>query len=1539
LKNCNDMSNADSISSEGRRLSPAKSALLNLWRKGRGSAPAELRITRRNGHDPAPLSFAQERLWFLDQWNPGQTGYILPAALELTGVLDADAFEKALDECIRRHETLRTTFGTQDGKPVQIIHPHVPFELRRVDLQSEEPEAQLRRGRELYIQEAMTPFDLSKGPLFRVLLLRLSPARHILIYVLHHIISDGWSMGILQREMMNFYQGFAAGRPVELPELAIQYADFALWQRNRFMGEELQDQINYWKEKLRGAPPTLDVPTDWPRPDDPKHPGSGLQTLIHPAVVRQIADFSQREEATLFMTLVAAFKLLLFRYTGQKDIVIGMPIANRNHRQIEPLIGFFVNTLALRTMLSPEESFVELVRSVRQTLLESYSNQDLPFEKLVEELQPKRLKTRPPLFQVMFVQQNTVGENASLEGLKINSYEANFSMRANFDLSMAAQETKNGLLVTLTYDAELYARSTIEQMLRHYNQLLTAAMKDPGQSLFRIALLGPADFARISEWNATAVHYPSALYIHDCIEQQAGLHPTSPALIFGEQACSYRQMDRRANQLARRLIQLGAGPEKRVGICLERSPDLVITLLAALKTGSAYVPFDPAYPSDRLGFMFDDAKVAVLVTVSSLLPQLPVFGGAVLCLDRDVGEKEEADRPPKVFVGDDSAAYMIYTSGSTGRPKGVVNTHGAIRNRLLWMQEYFQLKESDRVLQKTPATFDVSVWEFFWPLMFGATLVIARPGGHRDPDYLAELIQNEKITTIHFVPSMLESFLQASKARHCKSLTRVICSGENLNIELQQKFFSLLPAGLYNLYGPTEASVDVTCHACERESRRFVVPIGVPIANTQMHVLDAWLQPVAPRVVGELYIGGIGLARGYHDRPELTAEKFLPDPFAEKAGSRIYRTGDLALRRDDGSIEWMGRADYQVKLRGFRIETGEIEALLRIHPGVHSSLVMLREDVRGDPRLVAYVVPTENLTKQTAASWERRAELTKSMEAIFDEAYRSSGEPVDPAFNVSTWVSSFDNQPIPEREMRTWVDQTVDRILAHKPARVLEIGCGTGLLLLRIASCCESYVGTDISEQALKLLAPHTAAFRNVALLKRSAEDFSGFEPGQFDTIILNSVVQYFPDLDYFLRVVEAGLGLLRSGGMLWIGDVRHLGLFRLFAAMVEMQRVPKTLTRGELETLVRHRMEEDRELLLDPRLFNGLRQLYPQISSVQLFPKRGRFDNELTCFRYDVVLKIGTPNPHLEIVWEEWDRGMTLASVSARMRAERRPMGIRNVPNARLFEANRICEWLEQADEGQTVADFYSTLAAREDEYVHPEEFWELSDSEWEVEVTWTGGEPGGCYDVLFKPRSFSGDLPLSENQNDRAVDTVEFWRLASGPLQRRQKSQLIEDLRIKLRERLPEYMVPSAFILLEKFPLSPNGKIDRKALPSPEKNQRISTTAYVAPRSPFEAQLAEIWRELLRVEQIGIHDNFFELGGHSLLLTQLVFKLQEIFHVDLSLRILYDTPTVYEMATAIVLEQAKSGDMAEAEQWIEEVKNLSPEEMRALLAGEQTP
>jgi amino acid adenylation domain-containing protein len=917
-----------------------------------------------------PLSYGQKAMWFLYQTAPESAAYNVVYALRVRSRINIPSFRLTFQELIDRHPILRTTYSASNGVPFQQIHIDMQLdfeEINTIALTTDELNEQIELARKL-------PFNLEQGPVMRVKLFTRSSDDYVLLVIIHHIATDGWSMQLLIDELKILYLSKESAAKLSLPRPDTNYTDFIDWQTNMLKGPIGERLWSYWRKQFEGELPVLNLPTDRPRTAVQTFRGDTYRFGIKQKITCQLKELSSVQGATLYMVLLAAFQGMLYRYTGQEDIVVGSPTFGRTSGEFKSTLGYFVNPVVLRADLSGDPTFKEFLVQVRHTLIMALEHADFPFPLLVERLQPTRDPSRSPIFQVEFnfLMQNQVpntvgapftagtGLLTSSDGLCLEPIYVR-QQEGQFDLTLEIEEFGETLSAILYFNTDLFDRTTISRMAGHYEKMLEGIVRNPDNHISNLPLLTESELHKFVEWNASQREYPKNKTLVQLFEEQVRQSPDAVAVEYEGSRLSYFELNSRANQLAHHLMTLGVGPEVMVGLYMERSLEMVIGIYGIIKAGGAYVPLDPEYPPDRIVFMIEDTDVPVLLTQQHLIASLPEQRAIVICLDSEWNafSGENTENPDGLALPE-NMAYVIYTSGSTGLPKGVINEHCGIVNRLIWMQDEFQLTVADRVLQKTPFSFDVSVWEFFWPLQVGASLVLAKPGGHKDSAYLIKLIIDRGITTLHFVPSMLNVFIEGEDVTQCACIKRVICSGETLPFDLQKRFYARLNTKLYNLYGPTEAAVDVSCWACQPNSERSVVPIGFPIANTQLYILAHNMSLMPIGCAGELHIGGIQVARGYLNRPELTAEKFIPDPFDEDPKARLYKTGDLARYLPDGSIEYLGRIDSQVKLRGLRVELGEIETRLMEVDSVKKCVVVVREDRPGDQKLVAYYVVKES---------------------------------------------------------------------------------------------------------------------------------------------------------------------------------------------------------------------------------------------------------------------------------------------------------------------------------------------------------------------------------------------------------------------------------------------------------------------------------------------------------------------------------------------------------------------------------------------------
>ncbi|MEG4350111.1 amino acid adenylation domain-containing protein [Microcoleus sp. LAD1_D3] len=1084
------------------KLSAKKRALLEVMLREQGvESSSDRRIPRRKEGDSIPLSFAQQRLWFFDQFEAGKSFYNLPGAIRLKGKLNVTVLKQTFNEIVNRHEALRSTFTEVQGQPIQVIAPPVSrLPLPVIDLRELPQSDREAAVKQLSAKEGQQPFDLERGPLLRTSLLQLSEEEYVLLLTMHHIVSDGWSIGLLARELAAIYEALSAGNQPQLPELPVQYADFAIWQRNWLCGEVRETQLAYWKQQLEGAPPLLELPADRPRPPIQTSEGATQSLLLSQELTAALKNLSQREDVTLFMTLLAAFKALLYRYTGRTDLLVGSPIANRNRAEIEGLIGVFVNTLVLRTDVSGDPTFRELLQRLREVTLGAYAHQDLPFEKLVEELQPERSLSYNPVFQVMFQLRNNPMPPLDLSGLTLSLLEVETNT-TQCDLSLDLEEVGERLQASVEYSTDLFDRATITRMLGHLQTLLEGIAANPEQRLWSLPLLTAAEKQQLLQWNNTFAQYPQDKCIHQLFEEAVSLSPDAVAVVFEGEELSYRELNARANQLARHLRSLGVKPEVLVGICVERSPLMVIGLLGVLKAGGAYVPLDPNYPKERLAFMLEDSSVQVLLAQEKLLEKLPPHSARVVCLDS--GWEEIAfysSENPRSGVKPENLAYVIYTSGSTGKPKGVLIEHRSLVNYTTAAIAEYGIEKRDRVLQFASISFDASAEEIYPCLTSGATLVLRTDSMLDSAGVFWEKCRTWNLTVLSLPTAYwheLTALLSQETLVLAPSLRLTIIGGEKALPERLKTWIERVgeQVRLVNTYGPTEATVVATiCELSAADATLRELPIGRPIGNVQTYILDCNGQPVPTGIPGELHVGGAGLARGYLNRPELTAEKFIPSPFSNEPGSRLYKTGDLTRYRPDGNIEYVGRIDNQVKIRGFRIELAEIEAVLSQHPAVRESAVLVWFGANARKRLVAYVVPDAQEQNSSLSSSELRQFLQERLpEYMVPSAFVLLEKlPLTPNGKIDRKALPAPDRDRPELEEAFATPSTaIEKILAEIWAQVLgleQVGIDDNFFELGGDSILSIQVISKANQAGLRLTPKQLFQHQTIAQLAAVAD-------------------------------------------------------------------------------------------------------------------------------------------------------------------------------------------------------------------------------------------------------------------------------------------------------------------------------------------------------------------------------------------------------------------------------------------------------------------
>ncbi len=1511
----------------------SKDNLANLSPAEKRKLLAEL-LAKQGGNAPRlfPLASGQKALWLMHQQDPAGAAYNTPFALRLRSEIDPAALKKSFQLLAARHPSLRTTFSASaDGQLLQTVHPTLEPHFQEISAKDWSPE-QLH---EEVVRAYRRPFSLEKGPLFRGDLFTVGPADHVLLITIHHIVYDAWSAQILQRELSQIYLALSKGGTANLAPVRGNYQDFVAKQTELVAGPVGRTHLDYWQKKLSGELPLLALPSDRSRSARAESRAGASTFRLDAALTMGIKALAHSEQATPFAVLLAAYSALLGRLSGQDDVLVGSPTTGRPGVEAHDVVGYYANPVVLRADLSGTPSSRALIGRLRTVVLDALAHQDYPFASLVERLEHARRPGVSPIFQASIsLQSSQEGAEAMElwatpdEGARIRWGHVELEpyplkdQEGQFDLTLEMWEARGTFAGVFRFNKDLFDESTVKLWRSYFEQLIAAMVRSPDTEIARLSLAAPEKAAAVT---SAVTRQGPAQTINAVFARQVARCPEAIALGLGDARLSYAELDARANVLAHELAQRGVGPESLVGVCVDRSLELVAAILGVVKAGGAYVPLDPASPKDRLGMILEDADVTVLITETKRAAELPTEKVPTIFVDAVRWAEGQRGQGPAVQLNPDHAAYVIYTSGSTGKPKGVIVTHANVTRLFTTTEGLYDFGENDVWTLFHSAAFDFSVWELWGALLYGGRLLVIPHWMSRSPEAFAELIDREGVTVLNQTPSAFRQLLRAPSmagADGGKSLRWVIFGGEALDAATVRPWFERHPGGatrLVNMYGITETTVHVTYHLVSpTELGSSQSLIGEPIPDLRILLLDAHGAPVPVGVPGEIYVGGEGVARGYLKRPELTAQRFLPDP--EHPGRKLYRSGDLAIRLPGGGYNYLGRMDHQVKIRGFRIELGEIQSLLSEHPAVAEAFVMTFDKSEDDRRLVAYVVPkagaAETLLSAESDGGAKDTHVNEWQE-LYDELYARSAtdQSTDLSFNIAGWNSSYSGAPLSAEAMKEWVDRTVAQVLERKPARVLEIGSGSGLLLTRIAPHTKAYVGTDVSKVVVELVsgyAKRTPGLEHAKLYACPADELDRLDLGaeRFDAVIINSVVQYFPSGDYLAKVLENAVARVAPGGFVFVGDVRNLRLLEAFHASILLAQSTGAIDPAVMKERVARRIAAEEELVLDPDFFWGLRERAPRISHVEVRPKRGACQNELTRFRYDVVLHVeAEPVAPPEVSWGPGSVG--LLELRERLSQAAAPrVGLRGIRNARVQAALEATTWLTEAaasDRGSAeklrrrVIDRDSSSAPMDAEPgVDPEALHRLAEAlNLEVFLDWSRGGEDGSYDAVFSPRPASSALaPMAWFGAAPELNLAK--PRASDPLRGRVERRLETELRKRAQDHLPEYMVPASIMVVDRIPLTENGKVDRRALPAPATPQELGV-AYVEPRTGEEEILCSVFAELLGAERVGVRDSFFDLGGHSLLATQVVSRIRSVFGVDLPLRALFENPTVEGLAAAV--------------------------------------
>jgi amino acid adenylation domain-containing protein len=1419
-------------------------------------------------------------------------------SLRLHGTVRPEALARAFDELLRRHEALRSLLSP-DGRQV-LIFDEVPSPLRVEAV----PDAHLTaRHDALVAEEARHVFDLRNGPLCRGTLLQGDAGTHYFTLTAHHLVCDGWSAATLLRDLGTLYTAYVQGISPDLPP-APRYSDYAAGERTFAESAAYRRMEAYWLETFRDSVPVLSLPTDFPRPTPRTYASRRADYPLDEALVKALKQTGLRTGSSLVTTLMAAFEVFLRGLTHQDDLVLGVPAAGQSVTGAQGLVGHCVNLLPLRSRMAPGTPFDMYLRQRQEELLDAYEHQQVTFGSLVRRLNLPRDPARIPLAPVVFNVDLGFDDGVSFQGLR-HACLSNPRAFENFELSVNLTGSGGSLTVEWSYNTQLFRPETIAAWMREFRALLERVTGTPAAAPY---LNGHARAEALPAPPAEPHPAGGAAQtpLHVLLSQTAERYPERPALRFRQETWTFRQYVETANRLAHYLLRQGVGPGTIVGMALDRSAYLPVTLLAILKTGAAYLPIDPDLPEERIGFMLEDAAARLLITSARHLDRLH-YGVRTVTLEEalatSAGYPEGA---PAVTIDCRQPAYLLFTSGSTGRPKGVLIEHRSIVNLLHSMLAEPGMTPDDVFLSVSTISFDVCCLDMFLPPLAGGTLVIAEATSIRNGQAVLELFAQEGVTMVTATPAMLRLLLASGWAE--KYPLRILCGGEPLPKDLAQQLFPRC-AELWNMYGPTETTVYSTGKRILPTDE--VITIGKAIANTQLYLLDEAGGLVPEGQEGELAIAGEGVGRGYLNRPELTAEKFIPNPFGPPESPRLYRSGDLARRLPNGEILHLGRIDQQVKIRGYRIELGEIEYVLNSHPGISASVVTAQDDRSGTPSLVAYVVPADHPSEDAnAVGWQDRWDVIYERGAAAEQGRDVADRDLD--FAIARAMS---NSETLKQQADEWLRQSIDRLRALRPRRILEVGSGAGQLVFPLAEDAEFFLATDYAQTAIdslrQKLALDPARWGHVQARQATADDFTGIAAGSLDLVLVHSVAQYFPSAAYLRRVIEGAVAAVRPGGCVFIGDMQGRSTLEMHHAYDQFLRTPPTQTAGTLKSIIARRVQAEDELTADPAFFYHLPALIPGIRGVDIQLRRGELLNETTRHHYDVWLYVGEAPPVRQAEHAHaWVPGQTLADLEAVLRQHAgRVVHLTDLPNHRLGPDHALLQLLPTVGAETPVEQLRAQLAATPPG-IDPEALARRAESlGYRPYLRWRADGADGRFEAFLIPASAPAALP----PRPAALSSLQAHpdAYARGPVLKTAPTltrEQIQEWKRYARTKLPVYMVPAEFVALAQLPLSPNGKIDRKALvpvrampatPEPDAPQHTD------PRNEAERLVATLWKEYMGLDRLSIDDNFFELGGHSLMAVQIMNRLEKETGQKLPLASLFEHSTVRKLARLLDIDE----------------------------------
>lgn len=1415
-------------------------------------------------------------------------------SLDLKGSFQFELFKKSFETVVERHEALRSSVSA-NGENL-MIYRHLPVALQLEDLTKENNSTQKNTLDEFITAEMTRPFDLQNGPLFRVYIHQLAEAQHYFTLVIHHLIGDGWSLGIILEDLSKLYNAAVKGTAMTLqsgPQISSYAEEQAAFLQSAAFGKIEQ----FWLALYKDTVPVLDLPTDYPRPATRSYKASRVDHPLPIALIEQLKETGAKAGSSLVNTLLSAFEIYLYQLTGQREIIVGLPTAGQSATENFELVGHCVNLLPLKSNIDPDTSFLQYLKDRKTAFFDAYEHQQLSFGQLLKKLNVKRDQSRVPLVPVVFNIDMGMDSAVSFDGI-VHQLISNPRAYETFEIFLNATGSKSSFTLEWTYNTQLFKDTTIREMTASFEELLTVLVNDSKTALKDLLQAQQT----VSAGESLVTTWPEK-HMLELFYRMAAQYPDKTAISFKNVTMSYQDLDIRSNQLAAFLMEEGIQKGDFVGLSVDRSMEMLVALLGVMKSGAVYLPLDPEFPRERISFMLKDSSAKLLLASKRQKGKYQTPAREVIIEELwPKLDQYSKNAPERHFSGDD-LSYILYTSGSTGKPKGVKITHGNLLNFLRSMQQRPGITEHDRLLAITTISFDIAGLELYLPLISGAEILLADAESSRDGRLLLSMIEEKKISIMQATPSTWRMMMDSDWQK--KYPLKALSGGEPLPRELADLLLSKT-LELWNMYGPTETTIWSTVKQITEKDK--VLSIGSAIHNTQVYIMDEMGHPVPAHTPGEIYIAGDGVAAGYLNRTELSAEKFVDDPFSKIPGAKLYKTGDLGKLLDNGEFQCLGRIDQQVKIRGHRIELGEIENIISVQEGIKQAVVLAREDTAADKRLIAYVLLNADNNNQEELAWKDRWDTLYDIGAASKQNIAVSDQNLD-----DTLLEHYDNREELALQATEWLNASVERIKEIGAKTIYEIGSGAGQLLFELAPETDYYIATDYAQTAIHNLNEKLNAspekWANVKAKVAAADDFESIMQSSFDLILIHSVAQYFPNAEYLIRVIKASVKSIKEGGCIFIGDMQGKNSLEMCHAMDHISHSPDSGTMSSFKEVVQNRVRIEDELVADPAFFYKLPELIPEITGVDVQLRKGHALNETTKYHYDVWLYTGTApqesRPDLSLDWKEVGSLAEAENIIAKNAGT--ILAFHHILNARTAKDHYLLQLMKTAAPDISLKSIKVELE-NVTGGIHPDLFRELAKRyQYQAHIRWTTDGTDGLFDVVLIPDSLGLVLPPPPSEGFRDQDIRRFSRVPFSKNELSIPAETIQKWRENLWKVLPAYMVPEEFVALKEFPLTPNAKIDRNAFPKPNPKKPAGNAQNALPKTKNEQLIAAIWSNALGLEDIKINEDFFELGGHSLLAVKVMVAIEKETGKRLPLSILFENSTIEKLAKQLLTDPAE--------------------------------